>query len=150
MSLALVNYDELFHSLRHPVTIVNDVSTALASEKEEFNKQIYTKYAGNDLLSNLPSCENGCTVGERHKGDECPECHTIVVDPTMQELQPIIWMRAPIGVRSLINPTFWTQLSDFFSKGSFDVLRWIADTDWRTVAHQSDVLDPVIGLLQQG
>jgi hypothetical protein len=149
MSLALVNYDELFHSLRHPVTIVNDVSTALASEKEEFNKQIYTKYAGNDLLSNLPSCENGCTVGERHKGDECPECHTIVVDPTMQELQPIIWMRAPIGVRSLINPTFWTQLSDFFSKGSFDVLRWIADTGYHPIVKTPAVLDTVRALIPE-
>lgn len=147
ISLELVNYDEIFHSLKHPAVIINDVSTALASEKEEFNKQIYTKYSGNDLLSNLPSCDNGCTIGEYHKGEICPECHTVVVEPTMQELQPIIWMRAPIGVRSLINPIFWAHLSEFFSKGSFDVLRWIADTGYHPVVKTPLIMDSIQTLI---
>jgi hypothetical protein len=143
ISLKLVSFDDLFHSTRHEVTIVNDESIALAEEKEELNRKIYTRYEGDDLLSNLPSCECTKTVGEYNLGFTCPECGTMVEEPSAQSLEPIVWMRAPAGVRSLINPIFWTHVSEFFSKGQFDVLRWIADKGYHPIVRTPAVLDAV-------
>ncbi len=61
----------------------------------------------------------------------------------MQELQPIIWMRAPNGVTALINPIFWIQVSEFFSRSNFDVLRWIADKNYHPIIKTPPVLDAV-------
>ena len=143
VSLALADLDAVYHNSQHVVHIVNDISVALASEKEDFNRKIYTRFSGDDLLSNLPSCVCGVTTGEQNKDEYCPECNTPVVDSAMQELQPIVWMRAPNGVRSLINPLFWTMVSDFFSRSNFDVLRWVADTNYHPVARVPAVMDAV-------
>ncbi|MDR3392246.1 MAG: hypothetical protein P4L77_10990 [Sulfuriferula sp.] len=143
VSLTLKNLDKIFHSAKHRTYVVNDISIALAAEKEDFNNKIITRYTNDDLLSNLASCENGCTVGEHHKGEICQECHTPVVDSTDRELQPIVWMRAPHGVRSLINPIFWNMISDFFARGNFDVLRYIADPNYHPVLRTPGVMDAV-------
>lgn len=143
VSLILADLDAVRLSSPYDIHIVNDISVALASEKEDFNRKIYTKFSGDDLLSNLPTCSCGLTTGEPNKGETCPECHTPVVDAAMQDLQPIVWMRAPNGVRSLINPEFWTMISDFFSRSNFDVLRWIADTNYHPVVRVPAVMDAV-------
>lgn len=143
VSLALADLDVVHRSCQHVVHVVNDISVALASEKEDFNRKIMTRFSGDDLLSNLPSCYCGQTTGEQNKYDICNVCHTPVIDSTMQELEPIVWMRAPNGVRSLINPLFWTMISEFFSRGNFDVLRWIADTNYHPVARVPAVMEAV-------
>lgn len=143
VSLIIADLDFAYHNSPYAGHVVNDISVALASEKEDFNRKIYTRFSGDDLLSNLPTCSCGLTQGEHNKDEICPECHTPVVDSAMQELQPIVWMRAPNGVKSLINPLFWTMISEFFSRSNFDVLRWIADTNYHPVIRVPAVMDAV-------
>lgn len=149
VSLILADLDSAYRNSPYATHVVNEISVALASEKDDFNRKIYTKFSGDDLLSNLPTCSCGATTGEHNKNEICPECLTPVVDPAIQELQPIVWMRAPNGVRSLINPLFWTMISDFFSRSNFDVLRWIADTNYHPVARVPAVMDAVKAVIPE-
>jgi hypothetical protein len=149
VSLSLADLDRVYRTQPHTVTTVNDVSVALASEKEAFNRQIYTRYSGDDLLSNLPTCDCGTTTGEYNLGVMCLECNTLVAETTMQELQPIVWMRAPYGVKSLINPIFWVQISEFFQRSNFDVLRWIADTNYHPIVRTPAVMEAVRAVIPQ-
>lgn len=144
LSLKLVDHDAVFKSATNPhITVVNDVSIALAVEKEEFNRKIYTRYSADDLLDNLPSCEYKCTQGEYNLGVICPECGTKVVEILSEDLEPVVYMRAPSEVKSLINPVFWTQLSNFFERSNFDVIRWICDTNYHPVVRTPDVMNAV-------
>jgi hypothetical protein len=143
-ALRLVNFDNLFQANQTPVKIINDISIATQIEKDEFNKEIYTRYAADDLLSNLPSCVCGKLTGEWRLKALCLNCNTRVEHRSIVELQPIVWMRAPIGVKKLINPVFWSMLTDIFSLSNFDVIRWICDINYRPQVK----IPPVIPFLE--
>lgn len=152
ISLKLVSFDDLFRASKHEVSVINDISIALAAEKEEFNRMIYTRYSADDLLSNLPSCDCGEVVGEYNLGVKCLECGTVVEEGNFQDLNPVVWMRAPVGVgpktgpdagKGLINPVFWEQLSRFFARSGFDVIRWVCDTNYHPVVKTPDVMNAV-------
>jgi hypothetical protein len=113
--LQLVNQDEVFNhfSSKEPI-IINDLSDTSEEEKEHIYNLIFTKYdlINSDLLSNIPSCDCGNTVGVDKLGDgkyikavECPDCHTEVTAPHQRDLEPLIWLRAPKGVTALIRPS---------------------------------------------
>lgn len=137
ISLKLIDFDRLFMRLKSPPLIINDVMDASESQKENLRKQIYTKYdssANSDILSNLPSCECGAIVGEYHVGELCggPNgCHTVVVAPMSEKIEPILWMRSPKGVAELINPHVWSMLVKRFTKSSFSVIEWITNTNYQ-------------------
>lgn len=148
VSQALVNFDELFAQLKSPPIIINDVMESSEEEKETLKSLIYTRY-NSDLLSNLPSCEcagmdggdqTGVT-GEYNIGVICNNCGTAVKSPIEQTIEPILWMRAPKGVRKLINPVVWTMLNNRFSKSSFKVIQWICDTTYRPQSKVPVALD---------
>lgn len=132
--LELVNYTELFNNKKNEPIIVNDLDESTEEEKENFNKLIYTKY-NSDLLSNLPTCECGEVSGEYNIGVICKQCNTPVISKMDQELEPIIWIKAPIGVRALINPVIWTMLTERFTKSGFDIINWICDTNYRPTSN---------------
>lgn len=146
VSTALVNFDELFRirSTRIPV-IINDFSESSEEDKESFNRMIYTKYA-TDLLSNLPTCECGEVVGEHNVGVVCKICNTPVASPLEQDLEPLVWMRAPIGVRALINPLVWTMLAEKFTRSGFEIVRWICDTTYKPQVRTPAIMDQVLNL----
>lgn len=141
--------DEVFkHYLSKDPIIINDLSNVTEDDRERNDGLIFTKYdlINSDLLSNIPACECGCTMGADKLGDGfiepvvCNICHTPVRALHDGDLEPLIWVRTPQGVidavpdgRGLINPIIWTMLSDQkgFEKGSFDVMRWICDTTYR-------------------
>ena len=128
--LELQNYNDLFYkySTKSPV-IVNNVQESSENDKDTFNKLIYTKYT-TDLLSNLPSCDCGEIVGEYNSGVQCPNCQTVVRSHTEQDLEPLVWIKAPVGVRPLINPAVWTMLRKAFERSRFEIIRWICDTSY--------------------
>lgn len=146
VSLVIKDLDAIFHNAKHEVCVVNDVSAALASEKEEFNNKIMTQYTNDDLLSNIASCDNGCTKGQLHKGETCPVCKTIVKDSTDEELQSKVWMRAPPDL-TFVNPIVWHMVSRFFARGTFDVLRYIADPNYHPVVRAPAVMDAVRSII---
>jgi hypothetical protein len=134
ISLRLLNFNQLFSQLKTPPLIINDVMGSSEDEKENLKNQIYTKYNSeetSDILSNLPSCECTQIVGEYNIGVVCTNCHTTVVAPMSQAIEPILWMRAPKGVLGLTNPHVWTMLSKRFTKSGFNVIEWICNTNYQ-------------------
>lgn len=128
--LSLINYFELFyqHSTREP-KIINDIAESSEQDRLEFNRLIYTTYSG-DLLSNLPTCECGAVVGGYNIDVECKICRTKVCSHVERDLEPIVWIRAPKGVKALINPIVWMMLKKKFTRSGFEIIRWICDTNY--------------------
>lgn len=143
VSTALVNFDDLFRrkATRVPV-IINDFSESSEEDKESFNRMIYTKYA-TDLLSNLPTCECGEVVGEHNVDVVCKVCNTPVASPLEQDLEPLVWMRAPQGVRALISPIVWTMLTAKFTRSGFEIIRWICDTTYKPQVRTPAIMEAV-------
>lgn len=144
--LALENYNEMFsrHQRRVPI-IVNDFSESSEDDKENINKLIYTKYS-TDLLSNLPSCECGEIAGEYNIGVFCTNCNTNVQSSIEHDLEPIIWIRSPIGVAALINPIVWTMLNKALTRSGFEILKWICDTTYKPSVKTPALMDQVYAL----
>jgi hypothetical protein len=134
--------DSIFNQYlsKEPI-VINDLSNVTETERKRNDGLIFTKYdlINSDLLSNIPSCECGATIGADKLGDGyiepviCAVCNTPVVALHDGDLEPLIWVRSPNKKKALINPIIWTMLSDQkgFEKGSFDVMRWICDTTYR-------------------
>lgn len=145
IGLGLVDFDNLFFNRsRQTPVIINDFSETSEEDKAALNRMIYTKYSTDDLLSNLPSCECGAIVGQHRIGVVCSNCHTAVNSPMDQELEAIVWMRSPNGVKKLINPIVWTMLNNKFKRSGFEIIRWICDTTYKPASLRvPPVLDAV-------
>ena len=125
--------------------IINDIQESSEEDKESLNKMLYTKYA-NDLLSNLPQCECGEISGEFNIGITCQNCRSQVQSVTDYDLEPLLWMRAPIGVKALMNPLVWTMLTDKFTRSGFEIIRWICDTTYKPQVKVPAIMDAVMEL----
>jgi len=62
------------------------------------------------------------------------------------EIEPVLWVRAPIGVSALMNPIVWTMLSNKFTKSGFNVVNWLCDTTYRTLVKVPPVMNEVMDL----
>jgi len=144
--LELVNFDELYHQRSGPrPKIINDLSESTEEDKEETNRLIYSKFMPTDLLSNTPQCHCGHITDAYNVGVVCPKCNTPVASPSDQNLEPVVWMRAPNGIRKLMHPDIFTMLSNRFKIGSFDLIRYFADITYKT-----DIKPPpIVSDLQQ-
>ena len=130
VSEELVNFDLLFNQLSQSPLIINDIIETSEQEKNTLKKLIFTKY-DSDVMKNTPSCDCGNIVGEYNIDVICKNCDTPVVSGVDKELEPILWVRAPKGIKALINPTIWTQLTLRFKKANFDTIQWLTDTTYR-------------------
>lgn len=151
--LELVNFTQLFNHKTRPAVIVNDLSKATEDDKEAIQNLIYTRYAttyANDLLSNLPSCECGEIVGKYNLKVLCKECNTVVKPPLEQELEPLLWMRAPEGVADLINPIVWTMLNQRFKIQGFEVIRYLCDTNYTTPVKKPELIGMIDAKIERG
>lgn len=142
ISQELVNFDQLFSTLKTSPVIINDVMETSEDEKDALKNMIYTRY-NSDLLSNLPACECGNITGEFNIGVYCTNCFSHVKSPIEQDIEPILWMRAPKGVRALINPIVWTMLNQRFSKSGFKVVQWLCDTNYRPQMKMPVAIDTI-------
>lgn len=144
--LELMNFNDMFYkqSTKEPI-IVNDFKETTEEDKESLNNLIYTKYH-TDLLSNLPTCECGEIVGEYNVGVTCKNCNSVVRSVMDQSLEPIVWIRSPIGVRQLINPMVWTMLTKKFTVSNFQILRWICDTTYSPQIKTPPIMEAVYSL----
>lgn len=128
---SLVCFDKLFNQLKEPPIIVNDLIDSSEEDKERIKNHIFTKFSS-DMLSSLPSCDCGDIKGTFNVGVLCGNCNTVVSSSLDQAIEPILWMRAPKGVKKLINPTVWYMLSERFTRSGFNVIQWICDSTYRT------------------
>lgn len=133
--LSLVDFDHSFltHSGRTPI-IINDLPAFSESDNVKLNNLIYTTFSS-DLLSNVPSCDCGEVIGEYNIGVMCHECNTPAQAVLDQDLDPLTWIRAPTGVKALINPVIWTMLCDKFKIGQFNFILWLCDTNYQTASN---------------
>ena len=145
--LELENYDLLFQRGRKqkPI-IINDIEENTEEDKKNLNKLIYTTFEPSDLLSNIPSCSCMTITGAFNEGIICPKCNTPVINSLEQELEPIVWYRAPKGIRALINPIVFTMLSERFKTQGFDVIRWLCDTKFTPPVQEPRVLPKILDL----
>lgn len=140
--LEIVDFDHEFNSLAKIPTVLNDLEERSEKDKEEINRSIYTKYTS-DLLTNIPSCECGLLQGEDAIGVKCDVCHTEVKPSIEDELESLIWIRAPLGVKALINPTCWKIISSRYTKSNFNVLRYICDIGYNPSNRRINALEEV-------
>lgn len=129
--LELVDLDDVYKKLRVNPIIINDLSNITDKDRQKINDLIRVTY-NSDLLKSVASCPCDYTQGEHKIGQICPECGNACSPPIEQELEPIVWMRAPRGVRALMNPTVLTMLSERFTKGGHDIIRWICDSEYQS------------------
>lgn len=130
VSLDIVDFNEVFRSLSNTPIIINDLSDSSDDEKKELKRRIYSKY-DSDLLRNIPSCDCGAITGEYNRGIFCEQCNTVVTLSLENDLEPILWLRAPDGVNKLINPMIWSMLIKRFKPSGFNIIHWLCDTTFR-------------------
>ncbi len=126
----VVDFNELFSGLNHPVLIVNDFDTTLLENKEKLNDKIFTRYNG-DSLSIVPSCECGETKGEYFVDQICEECGSRVLPITEKPLEAYLWMRAPKDIRAFFSPVVWHILNKAFTKRSLSIIHWLCSSHYR-------------------
>lgn len=122
----IVDFDHLFHTSTRPPMLVNDFNIDTQEDRDKLNKLIYTYYEG-DSLKVLPACECGEITSEFNVGITCQNCGQVVRAITERELESILWIRPPDGVKTLINPVFWAILSEYLTYSSVNLLRWMCD-----------------------
>lgn len=140
--LKLVSFDHVFNTLSQEPVIVNDLPAFTEQNLDMIHKTIYVRHTP-DMLSNIPSCAQGCTKGEFRVGTTCPHCHTQVRRVVAEDLETVTWIRAPRGVRGLINPIVWTMLSERFSIGSFNLIQYMTDPMYRIPENQVGKFTPI-------
>lgn len=128
--LELINYRQVMDRLPTPPVIVNqDIEHGTIAGKIELDRLIRTTYDG-DALSIIPSCECGFLNSAQHRHVICPECKTPCETATEKPIQSKLWLRAPAGVRALMNPIAWLVLDEAFTVGGVSVLQYLTRPDY--------------------
>lgn len=141
----LLNFNEMFHTLRHTPTLINTLACATLEDREKIKEQL-TTHLNSDQISLVSSCQCGHTKGEYSKNTICPVCHTEVKASVTSDIEPVIWLKQPIGVEKLISPIVLMMLMKRFTKSGFSVIEWLCNTNYTTAAK---VPDKVLTRLQQ-
>lgn len=139
--LGIHNFDDLYNQTTTTPIIVNNILDTLEADKDAFDENFFVTYTDTDLLDTIPKCACGETFGQHHilpKGEStiCKVCKEPVKAMLDKPLEPIIWVRAPIGVDAMINPKALTLMSDFFSLSNnsnqkFNIIKYLTNTDYR-------------------
>jgi hypothetical protein len=140
--LSLVNFNRAFDTLSQEPVIVNDLPAFTEENLDMIHKTIYVRHTP-DMLSNVPSCLCGKSKGEYQLHTTCPHCHTEVRQVVAEQLETITWIRAPRGVNGLINPIVWTMMSERFSIGSFNLIQYLTDPQYRVPENQVGKFTPI-------
>jgi len=131
ISRALIDQEELFHSMSGESIIVNDFNVNSQEEKEKLNNLIMTRYDG-DSLDVLPSCDCGGVVGEYNVGVTCGTCRTKCASVTERPLESALWLTPPKGVHTLINPSAWIFLTKKFTFNGYNLIEWLCNPYYKT------------------
>lgn len=141
----LIGFDEMFSQLKEPPIIINELVNSTDEEKDKIRNLITTKYSS-DMLSILPTCQCGETKGEYSVGVKCPHCGTVVHSVIDEDIEPLVWFRAPRGVRALMNPIIWMMLKNRFRKSGYNIIQWICDTTYRPTVKQPKIINDLMAM----
>lgn len=143
--LELVDHEQLFASLRDTVIFANDLDVDSKEGVEKLNNLLFKRYEG-DSLNVLPSCDCGALKGGYNIGVKCTNCNTQVVSSMEKPLESMIWMRAPEGVDTLINPAAWVILSNQMTTNGFNFLEWLCNPVYKAPTNK---VPPKLAKFQQ-
>ena len=122
--LDVVDFGVLREMLSRPPVYVNDLDTIVVENKQALNDLLITRYES-DTLESMPICECKATYGAEKAGRICPECgHTVMV-PTERPIESRLWIRAPKGVKGLINPLAWNILTKAFKVEGISMVEYL-------------------------
>lgn len=124
--LELVNHEELYSQASDTVIFANDLEVDTKEAVQKLNNLLYKRYEG-DSLNVLPSCDCGSLKGGYNIGVKCNNCNTFVVSSMERPLESMIWIKAPEGVDTLINPAAWVILSNQMTTNGFNFLEWLCN-----------------------
>lgn len=139
----VADFDEIFACLSNTPIILNDLNDA-SMEDKELNKKILTTNYSSDMVNLIPKCECGKFSGDYSYGVKCDVCGTEVCSEVDDDLAPIVWFRAPIGVKKLINPVIWIMLRKRFSIANFDVMQWLTSSSYEVVKERPVLLQKLL------
>lgn len=131
ISLKLIDHNQEFKKLKRDVLIVNDLTDISEAELKTLRTNISVTY-DSELMNSVSACECGELVGEWKVGELCTTCNTKVASPISQDFESILWLRAPKGVRALMNPEVLTMLSKRFTKSGWNLIQWLTDTRYES------------------
>jgi len=126
ISQNLLNLDSYYHRTSHKV-VVNDLNFFSAIDITKVNEELMTVY-NSVTISITPQCSCGHLKDAYLMDVKCPQCGTIVQDPTASK-EPLLWLRSLEGQPKFINPIFWSMLRLTLSK-KVDYLRWLSDSSY--------------------
>lgn len=136
----IVNHLDVLVRLKTVPIYVNDIDTSTPEGQAYLDSIIYTKYEGGSI-SIMPTCECGETHGGPKRNTVCPSCGTLVVPPTERPIEPTVWIRAPDGVKALINPQMWTMMSQAFTVNDCNLLEWLINPGYKNNINDNPKLD---------
>lgn len=127
----MVDHDQEFANLTEEPHLVNNWNTAIAEEKEEFERHLYSHYQDSDSIEESASCDCGHTTGVHMLGVNCSQCGGPVLRTNDRPITPSMWIAAPEGVTGLISPQAWIMLESALSVKEFNFLEFLTNTSYR-------------------
>lgn len=138
----LIDLDTQFRQLSVPPIIINDIPNLTQEDRNNASSLISTKF-DKELISMLPSCKCGETVGEFSNKTICPKCNTIVKPKLDETIEPLLWFRKPNGVEKLLNPIVYIMIKNRLKRSGFDILHWLTDTRYKTTVKQPIIIEKI-------
>lgn len=126
----LINQDIVFKGLKSIPVIINDLYAVSEEERERILSNIRTIH-NNDVMRSIAGCECGELIGAHKLGQTCKTCLTECKPPISHDFEPLMWVRAPNGVRPLMQPQVRLMLRNRFTKAGNDVIMWLTDRDYK-------------------
>lgn len=128
--LELVNHDEMFAKRQSTAIIANDLDVMTEEGKKRLYDLVYTHYEG-DALSTVPTCGCGTLRRGQFLNVKCKVCGEKCLYDVNRPLEPVLWIKAPEGVKALINPYAWAILSTVASTSGFNLLEWFCNPQYK-------------------
>jgi hypothetical protein len=132
ISPRLISQDGLFRSLAVEPVILNTIPSTTEEERRAADHMTSTIYDNTDVFSNQPSCDCGSLKGGYRMGLVCGKCRKPVTETFSQDLESLVWIKAPVGVDALINPMILSMLSEHFTvkPSGFNYIQWLCNTSY--------------------
>ena len=124
MHQAIFDFHHAFGNQDRIPIFLNDADVSTIQGKKAFNEKLMTLYEEESLTS-APTCQCRHLRGGKFHLDICPKCNTVCEYDIDREIEDDLWLRAPAGIRALINPNFYVMLDDFLTKGQTNLLTYM-------------------------
>lgn len=126
----LICLEERFFQLSRPPIIANNVDVSTEEGTKRLNQMLYTQFQG-ETMSVVPHCTCKALSGGWNRGLLCTLCNTVCQNPTEREMESMIWLQVPQGVKAFMNPVAWIILNEAMTMSGFSFLHWMTDPYYR-------------------